>query len=88
MLGLGRAVTCVWGNHFPVSSGTSWLSSTECTLCLEILLWAAEQELCSGQLQADVEQGGRLWRGPDSETWGSKPGDKSQAEQQLEMEMV
>lgn len=39
MLGWGRAVTCMWGDRFPVSSGTSWLSSAACMLCLEMFLW-------------------------------------------------
>lgn len=30
-----------------------------------------------GSLRADVEQRGRLWGGPGSGTWVSKPGDKS-----------
>lgn len=75
MLGWGRAVTCVRGDRFPISSRTSWLCSPECMLCLEIFSWAAVQELFWAAQQADVE-----WRGADcgeAQTlgqWGSKPG--------------
>lgn len=45
----GRAVTCMQGDRFPISSRTSWLPSATCTLCFEMFLWATEQELSSQQ---------------------------------------
>lgn len=44
----GGLSPAMWGDHFSISSGASWPSSAECMLCLEVFLWAAEQELCFG----------------------------------------
>ena len=48
-----RAVTCVRGDRFPISSRTSWRPSATRTRCLEMFLWATEQELSSQQPPAN-----------------------------------
>lgn len=85
-LGVGLSPS-MWGDRFPISHGASWPSSAECTLCLEVFLWAAEQELCSGQPSEQMGSGGA--GGGEAQMLGHgvlSLGDKSRAEQQLELD--
>ena len=76
------------GDRFPISSGTSWLPSATRTLCLEMFLWATEQELSSQQPPANRCGAERRAVGrPRHWDSGFYWGEESQAEQQLEMEM-
>lgn len=83
-VGLGEAVTCTQGHGFSMSGRTSWLFSTECTQCLEILGGgAAEQGLSSGQPSEQVWHRGQAvegegltlgWRGSNRAAVGAGDG--------------